>query len=144
MQGSMPHCTSMSATRCPAPRADTRRMRAVQNTLGVHGDVTQQFYYQTGDSSPCNPCLQQYNFVVTEVIQDVGSVGRCDWCASHLDGPHGVQKPHALRIRSPGGGENYSVFIPGSSALWNLKPQVRAPSDAVARRALVLRSLFIG
>ena len=54
---------------------------AAQNTLGVHGDVTQQFYFQSGDDSPCNPCLQQYNFVVTEFIQDVGSVGRCDWCA---------------------------------------------------------------
>ena len=61
-------------------------MRAAQNTLGVHGDVTQQFYFQTGDDSPCNPCLQQYDFVMTEVIQDVGSVGRCDWCARPVRG----------------------------------------------------------
>jgi len=48
----------------------------------VHGDVTQQFLYQTGDNSPCNPCLKQYDFTVTEVIANVGSVGRCDWYAA--------------------------------------------------------------
>jgi len=44
--------------------------------------VTQQFLYQTGDNSPCNPCLKQYDFTVTEVIANVGSVGRCDWYAA--------------------------------------------------------------
>jgi len=29
----------------------------------------------------CNPCLPGYNFQVTEVVDQVGSVGKCMWCA---------------------------------------------------------------
>ncbi|KAK9842015.1 hypothetical protein WJX81_004292 [Elliptochloris bilobata] len=71
-------CFCVTPGTCGPQLTDAQAQTAYQNTLGVHGDVTQQFYYQTGDNTPCNPCLKQYDFVVTEIIQNVGSVGRCD------------------------------------------------------------------